>query len=126
MEEFDEWNVVKKETNTKNTEILIDEGDIRWCKFGLNIGNETYGKGKTFSRPVLVIRKFSSDVFWGVPLTSKEKNGSWYFYIKQVERTAILNQLRLLDRKRLEERIFLISKIEVERIKDKIISLLKS
>jgi hypothetical protein len=36
MQNFDEWNEVKKNVQIKTSEIVIDEGDIRWCIFGLN------------------------------------------------------------------------------------------
>lgn len=126
MKEFDRWNELKKKTNKNIQTITIDEGDIRWCKYGINIGHETYGKGSTFSRPVIIVKKFSTDTFWGIPLTTKPKKGSWYFYIKDINRTAILNQLKLFDRKRLEERIYFLSHKELLEIKEKISSLLKS
>jgi mRNA interferase MazF len=96
---FDKWNKIKKLAEKTESPFIIDEGDIRWCKFGVNVGYEITGKGETFSRPVLIIKKFSRDVFWGVPITTKNKKGSWFFYIKQINRVAILNQMKLFDRK---------------------------
>ena len=124
--DFDSWNKIKKKTEEKNTDIIIDEGDIRWCRIGLNVGDETLGKGKYFSRPVLIIKKFSSNVFWGAPIITKSKIGSWYFYISEINRTVILNQMKLFDRKRLEDRLFLISTKTLEEIKEKTCQLLKS
>jgi mRNA interferase MazF len=124
--DFDSWNKVKKSTSKNRSSLIIREGEIRWCKIGLNIGNETYGKGESFSRPILVIKKFSRDVFWGIPITQRKKEGSWYFYLKNISRTAILNQMRLFDRKRLDDVLFHISENQVEEIKSKIISLIKS
>lgn len=126
MKDFDEWNKVKKETNTADRTIMIKEGEIAWCKVGLNIGDETYGKGEFFSRPVLIIKKFSKNTFWGLPISKQFKKGSWYFYLKHIDRTVILNQMRLFDRKRLSEKIFVISEAQLEDIKNKIILLLKS
>jgi len=117
--DFDQWNKVKKETDKHNQLIKIRVGEIRWCRFGLNIGSETIGKGHTFHRPVLILKKFSGDVFLGVPLTTKEHKGDWYCSIihEGLTQTAILNQGRILDRKRLEEKMFEISESELENIK---------
>lgn len=126
MEEFDAWNTIKKKTDQSKSSTMIKEGEICWCKIGLNIGNETIGKGKEFNRPVLIIKKFSSDVFWGVPLTSKNKIGSWYYYLKNQNRTLILNQMKIFDRKRLQSRVAQISNKQLKDIKIKIIAFLES
>ncbi len=116
---FDEWNNVKKDTDIHEVNIKIREGEIRWCRFGVNVGKEALGKGTTFRRPVLILKKFSGDVFLGLPLTSKKRDGDWYYTIvhDDVEQTIILNQGRVLDRKRLEEKLFEISEAELESIK---------
>jgi len=126
MKDFDKWNEVKQKTNSSNSFVMVKEGEICWCKFGLNIGFESFGKGEYFSRPVLIIKKFSKDVFWGIPITSKYKDGSWYFYLKNQNKTLVLNQMRLLDRKRLLSRISEVSEKQLMEIKDKILLLLKS
>jgi mRNA interferase MazF len=126
MKDFDEWNEIKKKTNKRQNVSMIKEGEICWCKIGLNIGNETIGKGREFSRPVLIIKKFSSDVFWGIPITSKKKIGNWYHYLENQNKTLIMNQMKLFDRKRLQSKIAQIPSNQVQEIKLKIISLLKS
>ena len=42
-------------------------------KEGKNIGFEQNGKGSNFVRPILVLRKFNSSIFWGLPLTTIKK-----------------------------------------------------
>lgn len=118
--DFDEWNEIKKITNNLDTTTKIRVGEIRWCRFGINIGKETIGKGDTFHRPVLILKKFSGDVFFGLPLTTKEHKGDWYYQIihDEITQTVILNQGRILDRKRLEEKLFEISEAELENIKN--------
>jgi len=103
------WDVITK----------IRVGEIRWCRFGVNIGKEIIGKGDTFHRPVLILKKFSGDVFFGLPLTTKIHKGDWYYQIvhDNATQTIILNQGRILDRKRLEEKIFEISESELQNIK---------
>lgn len=39
---------------------------------------ETDGKHHSFERPVVVIYKFNKEMFWGIPLTSKEHIGKYY------------------------------------------------
>lgn len=117
--DFDEWNEIKKITNELNSSVKIKTGEIRWCRFGLNIGNEIIGKGETFHRPVLILKKFSGDVFLGLPITSKDHIGDWYCQTTHgdITQTIILNQARMLDKKRLEEKMYEISELELERIK---------
>ncbi len=117
--DFDRWNQVKKITDEKDVSIKIREGEVRWCKFGLNIGKEIIGKGENFRRPVLILKKYSGDVFLGLPLTTKEHHGDWYYKIvnEDVSRFVILNQGRILDRKRLEEKLFELSDLENMEVK---------
>lgn len=127
---FDDWNNIKKSTDKNEIALKIRAGEIRWCRFGVNIGKEIIGKGKTFRRPVLILKKFSGDVFLGLPLTTKNHTGDWYYSIKHIsiidniERSIILNQARVLDRKRLEEKLFEVPEKELEKIKKAYCSLI--
>lgn len=120
MKDFPQWNEIKMKTDESVPSIKIREGEIRWCRVGINIGNEVIGKGENFIRPVLILKKFSGDVFLGVPLTTKIRTSDWYFLIKadDRDRCAILNQARLFDRKRLQEKIFELSEVEIREIKE--------
>jgi hypothetical protein len=40
--------------------------------------SRTDGKHPSFERPVLVVKKFNGDMFWGLPLTSRERSGKIY------------------------------------------------
>ena len=124
--DFDNWNKIKKITNNLDIVIKIRVGEVRWCRFGINIGKEIIGKGETFRRPVLVLKKFSGDVFFGLPLTTKEHEGDWYYQIKNenIPRSIILNQGRILDRKRLEEKLFEVTDLELIEIKKAYCSLI--
>ncbi len=121
MKKYDDWNKVKQETDNLENLIKIREGEIRWCRFGINIGNEIIGKGENFQRPVLILKKYSGQIFLGLPVTSTIRDGDWYFKInnKGVDRSVILNQGRSLDSKRLEEKIFELSEKELDKIKEK-------
>jgi mRNA interferase MazF len=91
----------------KDKKILFKEGEIWWCSIGMNVGVEIYGKGRRFARPVLILKKFTSGFFFGVPITSQIKRGIWYAPISfgDVASTAVLSQARSFDAIRLTERM---------------------
>ena len=75
---------------------------------GANVGFEIDGSGSGFARPVIIIKKFNLDTCIVVPLTGKIKNGKYYFptgIVDGREASAVLSQLRLIDRKRLTKKI---------------------
>ena len=127
IKDFDSWNQLKKITDQAVPSTKIREGEIRWCKFGVNVGNEALGKGAGFKRPVLILKKFSSEVFLGVPLTSKIHQGSWYYVLEHegIKRSVILNQARVLDRKRLEQKVYALAESELQKVKDAFIQLIQ-
>jgi len=101
---FDKWNSVKQKINQKET-IKFRQGEIYFMSVGHNIGGEIYGHDELFLRPVLVYRKLSKSSFVGIPLTSKRKEGSYYFtfrYTNKTLSTALLNQIRVFDIRRAE------------------------
>ena len=124
---FDEWNKAKKEINKKSIQSShIKIGYIYWIKIGKNIGNEVFGKGKDFARPVLVMNVFYNGLFLGVPLSSKthNKSGKLYYKFKDNKgnlQTALLTQLRIFDIKRKSNQICKINKEDFNKIKEKII-----
>ena len=81
MSIFDLWNQVKRSLGKTKREVYVKERDVVFLKLGKNVGHEQDGVGKNFLRPVLVIKKFNNRLFWGVPLTKKEKNSPYYFYL---------------------------------------------
>ena len=100
------------------------EREVWWCALGLNVGFEQDGKGEDFSRPVLVIKGFSKNILLCIPLTTKPKEGKYYHDINLgdgLARKVILSQIRLIDSKRLEEKICTLDEIQFGSIKQKII-----
>ena len=116
---FDSWNELKKKINSRNP-IYVSERDIWFCSVGLNIGSEQSGKHELFERPVLVIKKVTSNTFIGVPLTSNKKKGSWYVEIESTDSSAIISQVKLFDTRRLARKINVIPIEEFEVIKNKL------
>lgn len=91
----------------RNRQTFFKEGEVWWCNFGENIGHEINGKGNTFTRPVYIFKKYDKYSFLGLPLTTKEKEGTWYVSIPVlgIPRTLILSQGRTLDYRRLDKKI---------------------
>jgi mRNA interferase MazF len=102
-----DWLRIKILLRDRRSRALFKEGEIWWCKVGMNVGAEIFGKGAKFTRPVLVLKKFNAELFFGIPLTSRQKEGNWYVPITcdGIDGSAILNQARNFDAKRLTERI---------------------
>ena len=118
LEYFDAWNEEKKKIHNREifyrdsngrqrSKIFFNAGEIWWVTLGKNIGGESYGKWPNFARPVYIFRKFSADSFLALPITSREKIGSWYLPIefKWLKRTLILPQIRYMSAQRLLEKI---------------------
>jgi len=114
MKKHDEWNSVKKNLEKKKSRIYYKEREIYWANIGENIGSEQNGKGDDFTRPLLIFKKFSNDIFFGIPLSTQVKEGNWFFEFSFKDEelsTALLVQSRLFDIKRLDKKI---GKISVE------------
>lgn len=129
MNQFDEWNEVKKFTHSSKVQLTIKPRDIFWTKIGQNIGHEEYGKGKDFLRPVIVIRQLTSDLFIGIPTTTSDKQDNDYFhnivYVDKntkvgVNSVAMLLQMKVFSKKRLFNKLGTVSKNEFTMIIDKV------
>ncbi len=112
MNDFDKWNEIKKDIEEKK-EVFIKEGDVWFCFVGKNVGREQNGIGDRFIRPVLVIKKFNNEIFWGIPLSSKQKALDFYYNFtdpKNNEVAAIIAQLRIFSAKRFARKIYKLDK----------------
>lgn len=120
---YNEWNEVKKDTSKNKRKLGIKSRDIYWAKIGYNIGSEEYGKDENFARPVIILRKLTSDLFVGVPLTSTIKNNDYFHSFKYnnkqnglVENSAMILQLRTFSIKRLMNKVGMINKKNFELV----------
>ena len=121
--EFDKWNQVKQALHFKQSKIVIPkEREVYWASIGINIGFEQDGKGEIFSRPVLVVKRYSKNLFFGIPLSTQIKEGSFFytFTLKNKQSNALLVQAKVYDTKRLENRIGMISKEDFQQLKRKL------
>jgi hypothetical protein len=115
---FELWCCLKSELNKKDKRFDFREKEIWFLSFGQNIGYELNGK-TNYLRPCLVLKKLSKETFYGVPLTTKKKNGSWYFpsYVNKKEGCFIFSQMRLFDAKRLNHCIGKLSNNDFNKLK---------
>jgi mRNA-degrading endonuclease toxin of MazEF toxin-antitoxin module len=106
MKNFDYWNDLKKLVDMKNINLEFHEREIWWASFGLNIGSEQNGIGESFERPVVIIKKLSPNTFLCAPLSTKKKLDKFQSEINSNKKGfALLDQVRVLDFKRLLRKI---------------------
>jgi mRNA interferase MazF len=105
--DFDRWNEVKKETNTEEPR-LYTVREIWWCRIGVNIGTEQDGRGENFLRPAVILRGFGPDACFVVPLTTSAREHPLRISIGIVDgrpARANLSQMRVIDTRRLVEKV---------------------
>ncbi len=73
MKNFEKWHILKNELDKKEHSIFVNEREVCFVSIGENVGFEQNGKNDLFERPVLVLRKFGTQTFVGIPLTSKPR-----------------------------------------------------
>jgi mRNA interferase MazF len=107
MKDFQKWHHLKNELDKKEHGVFINEREICFVSIGENIGFEQNGKNEMFERPVLVLKKFGTQTFIGIPLTSKPREWRFYFTFHHGDKisTAILSQIRLFDTRRIVRRL---------------------
>ncbi|MDD2693699.1 MAG: hypothetical protein PHY14_02100 [Candidatus Gracilibacteria bacterium] len=88
MKDFEKWHILKSRIDTKEHRSLVNEREICYVSIGENIGFEQNGKNEFFERPVIVLKKFGTQTFIGIPLTSKPREGKFYFSFKHGESTS--------------------------------------
>jgi mRNA interferase MazF len=123
MEKFDKWNKVKKHAEGNTRKLGIRARDIFWAKIGQNVGSEEYGKDKNFARPVIIVRKLTSDLFIGIPLTSTIKSNDYFHSFEYnnksnglTENSAMILQVRAYSIKRLMNKTGVVNKEDFELI----------
>lgn len=112
-EELDRWNENKKQIALGGVlcDVFPKEGEVWICTLGRNIGREQNGNSRDFSRPVLVIKKFNNEMFWVVPLSTKQKPLDFYFNYTDPSGApvaAILAQMRLVGTRRFQRDMYVL------------------
>ena len=123
MKKFNEWNDLKQHLDTKECKINFKEREIYWGSIGENIGFEQNGKGQDFSRPILVVRKLNNQLFFGVPLSTKLRDGTYYYnfeFLENQKSSALLVQAKVYDIKRIDRKLGMINKDNFLELKEKL------
>ncbi|KKR79027.1 MAG: hypothetical protein UU24_C0018G0009, partial [Candidatus Nomurabacteria bacterium GW2011_GWA2_40_9] len=74
-----------------------------------NIGREQNGGSDNFSRPVLIVKKFNNEIFWILPLSTKQKDLDFYYNfidLNNEKASVVLSQIRLIHIKRFERKVY--------------------
>lgn len=111
--DFQKWHNKKSHINNIEKRPFFHEREIWFCYLGANVGFEQDGMGDDFLRPIVIVRKFNNEIFWGIPLTKSKKHANkkaekYYFafsFMADVKSVAILSQIRLIDARRLSYRL---------------------
>ena len=128
--QYNNWNEIKITIEYENIIVGFKERDIFYMSIGKNIGFEQDGKGENFVRPVVIIKGFNKNMFFGIPLSTKMKEGKFYYKFRfqkkdeLVENIALLSQMRLFSTKRLLNKIGVISKEDFIKMKNEFKSLI--
>jgi mRNA interferase MazF len=124
--DFKSWHIAKTDLDESKVRAFFHEREIWFASIGLNVGFEQDGRGTSFLRPVIVLKKFNNEVLWIIPLTKNRKKGKYYFTFSFDDSvsTAILSQIRLIDAKRLQYKIGDINEVKFGELKQKLTQLL--
>lgn len=126
---FDEWNEYKKTVQKSETAFTFfyHPREIWWCALGINIGVETDGKREHFERPILIMKKFNKDMFWGVPLTSNSRSGRYFCKVTHETGVswAFLPQLRIFSSKRLIRKAGAVPEADFLRVSNELVQLIQ-
>ncbi len=117
--DFDSWNTIKKQLHGRHQVTLFRSREIWWCSLGVNVGVEADGKHESFERPILIVKKFNREMFWGVPLTSRVRLGPYYkqFSFNGTNNFAALSQARAMSAQRLIRRIGTLGEVTFDAIR---------
>lgn len=86
---------------------FVSDGEIWWASIGENVGYEINGKSDRFSRPVIIFKKLARGFYCVIPTTTQQRSGSWFvpFAHHKRECTACLQQMRIIDYRRLWSKV---------------------
>jgi len=119
--QFIEWtkNKIRHHVEKKD-DLYFREKEIWWVALGKNIGYEIGGKHKLFERQVLILKKYSKDMCFVLPLTTQIKDPKpWYQVTIKVENklnAVNISQGRTISRKRLLRKITVLETEEYNNI----------
>ena len=128
---FIDWTKkkIRCHINEPKNELYFRKREIWWAALGKNIGFEMDGKHEYFSRPVLVIKKYSKDMCFILPLTTRIKADSppyqYKFYLNKKLNAVNLSQGKTISSKRLMQKEGLMDKKPFDEVVEKFVDFLK-
>jgi len=120
VKKFNEWNELKKQIDERENIVQFKEREIYWARIGENIGFEQNGKGLEFSRPVLVVKKLNKQLFFGVPLSTTLRKGTYFYefqFLELQKSSALLVQAKVFDIKRVDTKLGMIHEEDFVKLK---------
>src|ERR1700694_3198127 len=111
--DFDRWNKIKKQLahDAPPPPAFPKDGEVWMCAIGKSPAREQNGAPRDFSRPVLVVKEFNNEIFWVVPLSTKQKPLDFYFNYNDPSGApvaAVLAQLGLVSINRFRRDIYVL------------------
>ena len=128
---FDKWNVEKKRLDSVELDAQQPFPKRQWvwvCSVGVNIGREQSSANDTFERPALVVKKFNNEMYWVVPLTSKQRPFDFYYNFTDPlghPVALISSQLRLISIKRFKREMYRLPDTDFENLLTQLRNFLK-
>lgn len=121
LKKFIEWSKLKFKIHVSpDIDFYFKEREIWWASIGQNIGSEQNGKNNDFERLVLVLKKFNSRIFLGVPISTKVGTSPYHceFVLGSNKYWANLSQIRTFSSKRLLRRVNKMAPEDFNKIRD--------
>lgn len=126
---YEDWIIIKKERNNQIASLKqYYEGQIYWCYLGENIGCEQDGAPPLYTRPAIIIKGFSKNLVWCVPISSRKEKHKYTMkiHIGKIDGILLLSQIRAIDTLRLGDYFGMIDKSTLNRIKGAIARLIQT
>jgi mRNA-degrading endonuclease toxin of MazEF toxin-antitoxin module len=120
IKDFDGWNNLKKQIHNEKPNRFYHRQEIWWCSLGLNIGFEHDGAGVKYQRPVLILKGLSPNTCLVAPLTSSTYTHPLRIpigFVADRKASVVISQIRIIDTKRLTERICFMNKETFESVR---------
>lgn len=95
-------------------------GEVWMAEINPDTGNE--GKNLGIEGPIIILKQFNKDKFWGIPMTSNGNEGGACKRIMYKENTvwALLSQFKTFDYSRLLHRITKVSDSQLLELKEQL------
>lgn len=106
--DFDGWNENKKHLHVEGENKLYHKQEIWWCSLGINVGFEQDGTGTDGQRPVLILKSMGPYICLVIPLTTSPKKHPMRVPLGKIDgkqASALFSQIRVIDTKRLINKV---------------------